>query len=223
MTFAHSAIRSLQASRSSSIEVDVSKSSRQNIISTNSNIPLETVFQSNTVNKTPCRLHYSVFCVVFFCYLRINFFSLLYIVLNTILLTGVSRNGGNMNDKGYLTVQVYTARMAIPLRDISVTITENTSGTTKLIAHRTTDQNGKTIPIELQTPTSLYSTEPSNNIPFTSCNVQIDHPLYTSVRIDNVQIFPGKESLQQTELMPLPDFATEDSKSSLFIITPQDL
>lgn len=127
-----------------------------------------------------------------------------------------------MAEKGSLIAQVYTARMAIPVEGVSVTITTDDIDRPEIIAYRTTDLNGRTQPVELVTPDIGLTLTPSPETGFTTCNVQLDHPNYYSVLVEHVQVFPEIESIQQMEMVPLEEFAPE-VKRRIFEVIPQDL
>ncbi|MCI8285118.1 MAG: hypothetical protein HFE90_07640 [Firmicutes bacterium] len=58
--------------------------------------------------------------------------------------------------------------------------------------------------------------------PFTVVDIQIDHPQYYSVLIENAQIFPDQESRQRLQLIPLPEFMSS-SDNIIINVTPQNL
>ncbi len=139
-----------------------------------------------------------------------------------------------MADKGTLVTQVYTARRAIPIAGASVTVSKKNGEDMEVITYRRTDWNGITEPVEIETPDAEASLFPSAYSgcgnedgdeyaePFTSVTIQIDHPMYYSVKIENAQIFPGQISMQQIELVPLPEFP-DGSADMIYRVSPQDL
>ncbi|MFV0516256.1 MAG: hypothetical protein ACK5MV_02560 [Aminipila sp.] len=128
-----------------------------------------------------------------------------------------------MPEKGSIIVQAFTARRAIPVENATVIITTDNDIEPKIIAYRVTDVDGRTTPVELETPDISNSQTPSEAKAFATCNIQLDHPMYYSVLVEHVQVFPETESIQQVEMIPLMEFANEDEKSNVVIITPQDL
>lgn len=150
-----------------------------------------------------------------------------------------------MAGKGTLVVQLYTARRAIPIMGAAVTVSKKVDEDTELIAFRSTNQNGITEPIEIVTPDISESLSPggqpagNGNVqggmsdaeeagsggtgqPFTVVDIQIDHPQYYSVLIENAQIFPDQESRQRLQLIPLPQFMS-GSDNIIINVTPQNL
>lgn len=128
-----------------------------------------------------------------------------------------------MQEKGYLIAQVFTARMAIPIQDVSVSIMTDNLEKPELIAFRKTDRNGKTERVAIETPDIGASLEPSARRGFTTCNIQLDHPNYYSVLVEHVQVFPQVESIQQMEMIPLEEFSAPDERGRVFAVTPQNL
>jgi hypothetical protein len=127
-----------------------------------------------------------------------------------------------MAEKGTLTFQVYAAQMALPIPNASVTVTASGTPTPVLIAHRTTDENGKTSPIEFFTPDTALSTAPNEIRGYALADVRLSHPGYYDVIIRGIQVFPGINSLQQMEMIPLSEFET-DLTPRQYTVTPQNL
>ena len=127
-----------------------------------------------------------------------------------------------MPDKGTLTFQIYTARMAQPLPDASVTVPAAGTAAPIVIAHRTTDASGRTAPIDFFTPEMSATTAPGDAQGYIRSDVHISHPGYYDVIVRNVQVFPETESLQQMEMIPLPEH-TKDAAPREYLVTPQSL
>lgn len=126
-----------------------------------------------------------------------------------------------MASTGTLVVEAYTAKGAVPLEGVSVVVTMGTGEDSKIIASRVTNYSGKTSIIVVETPEEILTEQPSKQQGFTSVNVQLYSPNYESVLIEDVQIFPNTESIQQVEMIPLGEVPKE--KSQKYYITPQNL
>lgn len=131
-----------------------------------------------------------------------------------------------MAEKGLLTVFVTTARMAIPIKNAAVSFFEADSK--KLLGFRRSNEEGKTQVFEIETPDTGLSLSPQNgnevkNEPFRVLDVQVNHPMYQSILIEDVQIFPGRESIQNADLIPLSEYANAKDNTEIFPITPQNL
>ncbi len=125
-----------------------------------------------------------------------------------------------MAQTGTLIFQVYSARQAIPVKDATITITASGADQNVVVASRITDENGKTVPLVFTTPDRNVSISPNEERGYTSVDVVISHPMYSQVDLSNVQIFPGEESIQNMELIPLTEFA-DNSETRVYTIEPQ--
>lgn len=126
-----------------------------------------------------------------------------------------------MADIGSLVVEVTTSNAMLPIAGAGVYMTSEDDS--RLWAYRTTDNSGKTPIIEVQTPNSEESEFPDNTQqPFTSVNVYVSDPGYFNVVIRGVQIFGGMESIQQIQLVPIPENFQGDT-TRIINVTPQNL
>ncbi len=112
-----------------------------------------------------------------------------------------------MAQTGTLVFRVYSARQAIPIEGASITVTAAGTDGNVVIANRTTDESGNTEPLVFTTPDKYVSTSPNGERGYTLVDVTITHPMYSRVELRDVQIFPGEESIQNMELIPLSEFA----------------
>ena len=106
---------------------------------------------------------------------------------------------------GYIVVNVYTSRAQIPLRNAKVSVTSGPEGNSTLLGFRTTDENGQTSLISVETPDLELSLSPSKMKPFALCNIKISHPSYYTLTITDVQVFANTQTLQNVELIPLEE------------------
>ena len=127
-----------------------------------------------------------------------------------------------MAEKGTLTFQIYSAQMALPIRNASVTVTAAGMPSPVLIAHRTTDESGLTEPITFFTPDAAVSTAPNDDRGYALSDIRVSHPGYYDVIVQGVQVFPGTESLQQMEMIPLAADA-QNPTPRIYTVTPQNL
>ncbi len=119
---------------------------------------------------------------------------------------------------GKFRAQAYAGGRAVPLQNVAVTV-RSTDG--KLMAFRRTDANGFTDTIDLEAPPQELSLSPGNEQPYSAYNVLVDCPGYYGVIINGVQVFSGRTTWQQVELLPLPEFSQAEIKS--ITITPGSL
>lgn len=128
-----------------------------------------------------------------------------------------------MAQTGNIIARITLAKETLPVKDAVVTASAEQDGKTVLLGTRRTDENGKTTPIEVETPNVEYSLEPENQVvPFASVDVRVDHPSAYTVLIRNVQVFPDNTSLVNVSLIPLEE-GIDSGESEVIEITPQNL
>ncbi len=131
-----------------------------------------------------------------------------------------------MAEKGSLVVYVTTARSAIPVGNARISIFR--PDTKQLLGFRSTNAEGFTVAFETETPDIGLSLTPQNQdnayeVPFAVFDVQVDHPQYQSVLIEDVQVFSDRKSIQNVDLIPLAEYANPQDSTSTFPIPPQSL
>ena len=114
-----------------------------------------------------------------------------------------------MQATGTLSVRVYTSQAQIPLEGATVVVAEpGEEGKWKLLSIQSTDSSGLIRPVTVDAPTLGESTSPGGlpgpGLPYAQCDVWAEQPGYAMLRVNGVQIFPGVETLQNMELIPLP-------------------
>lgn len=129
-----------------------------------------------------------------------------------------------MDEKGTLIVFVYTARMAIPIKNARVSLLN--SETQDLIGFRSTNEEGLTEAFMVETPNtdlSLSPGEAGDNSPFSAVDILITHPMYQKILVKGVQVFPNRESIQNVNMIPLDEFQNPKTTETIYPIPPQDL
>lgn len=124
---------------------------------------------------------------------------------------------------GQLRIRTYASRAILPLRDSTVAIETENSGTTDLLAVRRTDESGLTPYISIETPDLSNSQSPDQARGWTNVTLIVSHPQYKSVIIRDVQIFPGIISQQAVEMIPLEQMPDGNDLLQQFTIPPQEL
>jgi len=115
-----------------------------------------------------------------------------------------------MQATGTLSVRVYASQAQIPLEGATVVVTApGAEGKYKLLSIQSTDSSGRIQTITIDAPALGESTSPGglpgDGAPFALCDVWAELPGYAMLQMENVQIFPGVETVQDMELIPLPD------------------
>ena len=129
-------------------------------------------------------------------------------------------------ENGTIIARVYTSEATIPIIGASVTVySVNENNQREIVGVRTTDANGLTDAITVNTPNKAESENPNNNqtAPFAICNIKVDHPRFESVLIKNVQIFSGVQTLQNVVMIPLRENSSVQENVQEFDVTPQNL
>ncbi len=114
-----------------------------------------------------------------------------------------------MQATGTLSVRVYTSQARIPLEGATVVVAApGAEGKYKLLSIQNTDSSGLVRPVTIDAPALGESTSPGglpgNRAPFALCDVWAEQPGYAMLQVAGVQIFPGVETMQDMELIPLP-------------------
>lgn len=106
------------------------------------------------------------------------------------------------NYKGKLQINVTSSLGMIPIPDATVTISY--TGVPDVTVERiSTDSSGQTEEIELSAPPLEYSVEPSEIMPYSEYNIQVDAPGYESVMVSGTEILPDVTALQPIQMTPL--------------------
>lgn len=114
-----------------------------------------------------------------------------------------------MQATGTLSVRVYTSQAQIPLEGATVVVAApGKEGKWKLLSIQNTDSSGMIQTIRIDAPALGESTSPGGlpgpGAPFALCSVWAEQPGYAMLQVESVQIFPGVETVQDMELIPLP-------------------
>ena len=107
-------------------------------------------------------------------------------------------------ENGTLTVRTYTASGALPVKNSLVRITGVDENNRFVDLTLLTDEDGITRLISLPTPDRGFSTEPgASQIPYAIYNIEASANGYYTKRINNVAIFPGINSSQAINMIPI--------------------
>ena len=111
-----------------------------------------------------------------------------------------------MASQGYVIARVYTSDAYIPLVGVPVSFTlVQPDGRRSRLAVRTTDENGLTRPVTVDTPDVSQSLSPGPiSQPYATVDIATGAPGFGSAQIRGVQIFPGVETIQGLQLKPQP-------------------
>lgn len=105
-------------------------------------------------------------------------------------------------DRGKLQINVTSSLGLIPVSDATVTISyTGLPGTT--VEKLNTDSSGQTAQVELPAPPLEYSVEPSEQMPYSEYNIQVDAPGYESVTVSGTEVLPNVTAIQPIQMIPL--------------------
>ena len=123
---------------------------------------------------------------------------------------------------GFIQVKAYTSRAQIPLRNVTVSITD-TDGSA--IALRLTNRSGMfDTPIAVSVPDLAASISPNTGvIGFSVVNLYAKLENFEEIDVKNLQVFPDTVTLQNLELIPLSEFPQNWNQAEVFDTPPQNL
>ena len=125
---------------------------------------------------------------------------------------------------GTILTRVFTSQAQIPVAGATVAFTHRgTEGHHTLLALRVTDANGRTAPVQVDTPNASASESPGTVTPFAVCDIWAESPGYELLVVENVQIFAGTQTLQELELIPLPEQSLTLLPETPVNVPPQNL
>ena len=105
-------------------------------------------------------------------------------------------------DRGKLQINVTSSLGLIPISDATVTISYTGLPDTT-VEKLSTDSSGQTAQVELPAPPLEYSVEPSEQMPYSEYNIQVDAPGYESVMVSGTEILPDVTAIQPIQMIPL--------------------
>ena len=121
---------------------------------------------------------------------------------------------------GNIISYAYTSSGRIPLSDVVIRILTPTED---LMNVQLTDRNGKTASVPIDTPPLEDSLQPGNTQPFNAVIMTAELPGYEQIRVENVQIFPDTQTVQNFRMIPLQANPESVTPEELFIIPSQNL
>ena len=131
-----------------------------------------------------------------------------------------------MPQTGSLVVRTYTSQAQLPVSGATVIISSRSKdGRHNLYSIQTTDESGNTKPFQLSAPDEALSMSPGQATPFSDYSLVVEHPGYFLATFEQLQVFPGVETVQNVPLVPLPQPQAAGSSDSAepVVVTPQPL
>ena len=122
---------------------------------------------------------------------------------------------------GYIQVHAFTSKAQLPLKDVTVYITDADG---KAIALRQTDRNGKIQPVPISTPDFSVSQAPeTGSPPFATVNIYARLENFEQIEAEGIQIFANTVTNQDLEMIPLAEFPEYWTETEIFQTPPQNL
>ncbi len=121
---------------------------------------------------------------------------------------------------GYLQVELYTGRQALPVPNATVIIQKINMGEVVFWEEMPVDENGKTEVLQVETPDISISMHPSVRIPYETYTVSVRALGYIPTRVTGVQVFPNNLALQRIEMVPLPAQNGQEDLENIYEIPP---
>ena len=130
-----------------------------------------------------------------------------------------------MAQQGSFIANVFTSRSSIPIAGATVIVTRPVPGQSipELLGLQITDGSGRTKPILISTPDASVSQQPDGGVGWSTIDVSAHHPRYEQILVRGVQVFPGVETVQNFQLIPLALNPEIWNRSESFDVPPQDL
>lgn len=128
-----------------------------------------------------------------------------------------------MAQNGILLVRTFVSNAQLPVSGATVIVSKpDGGGRQKLLSIQLTDESGVAPPITLEAPDPSGSLSPGNNgSAFSNYTLVVEHPDYQLALFDQLQVFPGVETVQDVPLIPLSP--NNRNESDLITVTPQPL
>ncbi|MBO4429486.1 MAG: hypothetical protein J5832_05985 [Clostridia bacterium] len=121
---------------------------------------------------------------------------------------------------GKLIVRVTSADAAIPVGDATVVVRTVDDARTRIFAVMITDESGETDAVFVPTPSPSLSLSPSpGSLPYSTVNIEVSAPGYYDAAYLNVPVFSGITSVQNVNMLALPDDLPEGMQSPEVIVS----
>ncbi len=128
----------------------------------------------------------------------------------------------NNKQKGTLRIQVAAANRSFPISNAKVTVSLKLKDGTREMFEGLTDSSGIIDNIVLPAPELNLSQDPDSGgvMPFAVYTTTIEHPDFVNAKFINVPVFPGIESIQAVNLVPLVRTGQEPTPNTVYETEP---
>ncbi len=126
-------------------------------------------------------------------------------------------------EKGLFGASAFTSGRILPIQGVQVYVSSLQNGTETLLYSLLTDENGNTPIVELDAPDMALSESPGNYRPFSVYNVRAIKDGFFRTLIKDVQVFAKRTTIQNIDMIPLPENTDGIDTTNTFIVLPQNL
>lgn len=119
---------------------------------------------------------------------------------------------------GYLKIQARTAHDAIPLSNVQIRVRDDQGNS---VYRLTTDANGETQTVSLETVDKSYSQNPTfSGTSYVTYNVAAQIPGFHSLSVTNIPIFDGETAVLPLTLVPMTELQRSPTQTEISIGKP---
>ena len=124
---------------------------------------------------------------------------------------------------GTLYIRAFTGEEAIPIENAEINVRGVDKDNSDLVFFVTTDRNGLSPVLTLQTPNLDYSLSPGQSvIPYSKYDVTVEKSGYYTKLINDVAIFPGTNALLPINMIPITPGSNAPFDSNNSTVTEND-
>lgn len=119
---------------------------------------------------------------------------------------------------GYLLIQARTAHDAVPINGVQISIQDDQGNS---VYRLTTDENGETRTVPLETVNKSFSLNPSfTGTPYVTYNVLAQMTGFNSLYISDIPIFDGETAILPLMLVPMPELQRSPTLTEISVGKP---
>lgn len=119
---------------------------------------------------------------------------------------------------GYLLIQARTAHDAVPINGVQINIQDDQGNS---VYRLTTDENGETRTVPLETVNKSFSLNPSfTGTPYVTYNVLAQMTGFNSLYISDIPIFDGETAVLPLTIVPMPELQRSPTLTEISIGKP---
>ena len=126
-------------------------------------------------------------------------------------------------EKGFLGVTTFAAGRILPISGANVYVSQIEDGKEKLLYSLITDENGNTPIVSVEAPDMELSEKPGNFKPFSLINIRVIKDSFYRTIIKDVQVFANRITIQNVDMVPLPENTEGVNITNTFVVLPQNL